>query len=126
MDILFRSVITEIGPEVPDLLEGGVLILFAAGAPAELAEVSVQHRIVEQPRLAAPEPGSDIQIGDVTTTITGVGEQAWAKVRDIGHVVINFNGLDTPERPGEICASQANLEALAASLRSGAEIVISV
>ena len=33
---------------------------------------------------------------------------AWSKVREIGHVVINFNGATEAERPGEICASEVD------------------
>ena len=39
MKTYFRTTITQVGPDVADLIEGGVLILFADGAPAELAEV---------------------------------------------------------------------------------------
>jgi glucitol/sorbitol PTS system EIIA component len=72
-----------------------------------------------------PVPGAELRIGTRTTTLTGVGGLAWAKVRELGHVVVNFNGLDTPERPGELCAAQVNLDALSDALRPGVEIVIS-
>jgi PTS system glucitol/sorbitol-specific IIA component len=124
MDVFLRSVITKVGPEVPDLLAGGVLILFADGAPEELAEVSVLHQIESEPSITGPEPGAELCIGNLSVILTGVGEHAWAKVRDIGHVVVNFNGLDVPERPGELCASQINLDALGAALTAGNEIII--
>jgi PTS system glucitol/sorbitol-specific IIA component len=123
MDFL-RSMITKVGPEVPDLLAGGVLILFAEGAPEELAEVSVLHQIAGEPTVTGPEPGAELCIGSLSAILTGVGNHAWAKVRDIGHVVVNFNGLDVPERPGELCASQVNLDALGAALTAGTEIII--
>ncbi|MCB8881384.1 PTS cellobiose transporter subunit IIB [Acidisoma cellulosilytica] len=124
MSIIFRSTITSVGPEVLELLEGGILILFAEGAPPELAEVSVLHRIVEQPSPDAPVPGAEFKIGDLSAILTGIGDHAWAKVRDIGHVVVNFNGEDVPERPGELCASEVNLAALAELLQAGREITI--
>jgi PTS system glucitol/sorbitol-specific IIA component len=124
MDVFLRSVITKVGPEVADLLAGGVLILFADGAPEELAEVSVLHKVAGEPAVTGPGPGAELCIGDLSTILTGIGEHAWAKVRDIGHVVVNFNGLDVPERPGELSASQVNLEALTETLRAGTEIVI--
>ena len=122
---LLRTVVTEIGPDVPDLLAGGVLILFASGAPPELAEVSVLHEAAGSAAPEAPRPGARLRIGPLATTLTGVGSLAWAKVRDIGHVVINFNGQGTPERPGELCAALVDLERLGEALRPGAEIVIS-
>ena len=124
MDVFLRCVITKVGPEVADLLAGGVLILFADGAPEELAEVSVLHRVASEPSVAGPGPGAELCIGNLSSILTGVGEHAWAKVRDIGHVVVNFNGLDAPERPGELCASQVNLAALEAALQAGTEIII--
>lgn len=124
MKTYFRTTITVVGPDVSDLLEGGVLILFAEGAPAELAEVSVLHRVAEAPDSDAPVPGAEILVGDVAARLTGIGELAWNKIRDLGHVVINFNDSATPERPGEICASSVNTDALAAATASGAEIVI--
>ncbi|MBB3952464.1 PTS glucitol/sorbitol transporter subunit IIA [Aureimonas jatrophae] len=119
-----RTTVTAVGPDVPDLLEGGVLILFADGAPPELAEVSVLHSVVEGPSDEPPAIGTPIRIGPVLGSLTGIGPLAWAKVRDIGHVVINFNGEAEPARPGEMTATAVSGDELAAALRSGAEIVI--
>ncbi|WP_062012478.1 PTS glucitol/sorbitol transporter subunit IIA [Aureimonas sp. AU4] len=119
-----RTTVTAVGPDVPDLLEGGVLILFADGAPPELAEVSVLHSVVEGPSDEPPAVGAPIRVGSVLASLTGIGPLAWAKVRDIGHVVINFNGEAEPARPGELTASPVDGGELAAALRSGAEIVI--
>ncbi|WP_279482155.1 PTS glucitol/sorbitol transporter subunit IIA [Aureimonas sp. SK2] len=119
-----RTRVTAVGPDVPDLLEGGVLILFADGAPPELAEVSVMHAVEGEPSTGAPAPGVPIRIGSVEARLTGIGELAWAKVRDIGHVVINFNGAAAPERPGELTASPVDGEMLARALQPGATIAI--
>ncbi|KQT52423.1 MULTISPECIES: PTS glucitol/sorbitol transporter subunit IIA [unclassified Aureimonas] len=124
MPVHLRTLVTAVGPDVPDLLEGGVLILFADGAPPELAEVSVLHRVTEGPSDDAPKVGTPIRIGPVEAQLTGLGDLAWAKVRDLGHVVINFNGADHPERPGEIAATEVDGTALAAALSAGTEIVI--
>ncbi|MCX7303944.1 MAG: PTS cellobiose transporter subunit IIB [Hyphomicrobiales bacterium] len=123
MSVLLRTRVTEIGPEVADLAEGGVVILFADGSPPELAEVSVLHKAETAPSDDAPTKGASIAIGGITATITAVGTAAWAKVRDIGHVVINFNGASEAERPGEICADAIDPQALIAELRTGAIIV---
>lgn len=119
-----QTTMTAIGEEVPDLLEGGVLILYADGAPAALAEVSVQHAsddIAEQ----VPPVGSRVAIGDARTTVSAVGPTAWGKVRDIGHVVLNFNGAARAERPGEICVAPCDAEALRLALKVGGHITIS-
>ena len=124
MTQFLRTRVTAVGPDVPDLLEGGVLILFAEGAPPELAEVSVLHAVEGEATSEAPTPGVSIRVGSVSARLTGIGGLAWAKVRDIGHVVINFNGATDPERPGELTASEVDGAALAAALQPGAEIVI--
>ncbi|MGF6723063.1 PTS system glucitol/sorbitol-specific IIA component [Paraburkholderia sp. GAS41] len=119
----YKTVITDVGPEVRDLLEGGVLILYAEGAPPELAEVSVLHR-AEPAHAEAPRAGSRLRIGEVSAQVSAVGPTAWNKVHEMGHVVINFNGASTAERPGEICVQPVDMDALLASIRSGTLIEI--
>src|ERR1700735_4701426 len=119
----YKTVISEVGPEVRDLLEGGVLILYADGAPPELAEVSVLHR-AEQAHAEAPRAGSQLRIGEVSALVTAVGPTAWNKVHEMGHVVINLNGSNTAERPGEICTQPVDTDALLACIRSGTVIEI--
>lgn len=124
MSIHLKTRITAIGPEVADLAEGGVLILFADGSPPELAEVSVMHIVEEGPDASAPAIGDKIAIGSVNAEITAVGESAWQKVREIGHVVISFTGANSTDRPGEICASEIVGEDLVAALKEGQIITI--
>ncbi|MBN7757172.1 PTS cellobiose transporter subunit IIB [Nitratireductor aquimarinus] len=124
MSVFLKTRITAVGPEVADLAEGGVLILFADGAPEELAEVSVLHAVQEGPSDAAPAAGARVTVGDVTAEITAMGEAAWNKVREIGHVVVNFNGANAVERPGEICASVVEPATLVAALKTDAVITI--
>ncbi len=124
MTVLLRTRVTSIGPEVADLAEGGVVILFADGSPPELAEVSVLHRTEHGPSEDAPQTGASLSLGSVSATITAVGETAWSKVLEMGHVVISFNGATAAERPGEICASEVDTDALVAALETGAIITI--
>jgi len=124
MAFIWKTEITAVGPEVADLAEGGVVIFFAAGAPPELAEVSVLHAQSELSPSVDPVPGSPIAIGPLQGHITAVGTSAWAKVREMGHVVINFNGATTTDRPGELCASPFEGDHLAAALAVGATVTI--
>lgn len=124
MTISLNTRVTAVGPEVADLAEGGVVILFADGSPSELAEVSVLHAIEAEPAAQPPSVGATISIGTIDATITAVGSSAWQKVLDIGHVVISFNGSNGADRPGEICATEIDTQALVAQLQTGASIVI--
>ncbi|MEX8495782.1 PTS glucitol/sorbitol transporter subunit IIA [Sphaerotilus sp.] len=122
--IYYSTTVTAIGEEVPDLLDGGVLILYEDGAPAALAEVSVQHRVSGMVASVAPPVGAQITLGTLTTRVSAVGSSAWNKVRELGHVVFNFNGAVLAERPGEICVEPLDLSALRQQMRSGSPIVI--
>ena len=124
MTTFYRTVITQIGPDVADLLDGGMLILFAEGSPPELAEVSVLHKVAEGPTPQSPQPGAEIAIGTVRATLTAIGEYAWNKIADIGHVVINFDGATTSGRPGELNASAVPTAELQDALKPGATIAI--
>lgn len=121
----YHTVITAVGPEVADLLDGGVLILFAEGAPPELAEVSVLHAVTEGPTPTAPPAGARLKVGDVTASLTAIGSLAWNKIADMGHVVINFDGASNTARPGELSASAVPADALAGAIKAGATITIS-
>ena len=121
--MFLKTTIAAIGPDVADLVENGVLILFAEGAPPELAEVSVLHK-VDSLSNASPKPGAKIMIGNLSATLTAIGPAAWKKVQDIGHVVINFNDAKSAERPGEICATTLTSADIMANLKPGQTISI--
>lgn len=124
MTTFYDTRITAVGPDVADLVEGGVLILFADGAPAELAEVSVLHKVSTGPTPDAPPVGASIEVGGLAAKLTAVGDLAWAKIGDMGHVVINFDGATKSNRPGELNAAAVDNAQLAAALKPGAAIVI--
>ncbi len=118
----FNTIITAVSDEARELVSEGVLILFAEGAPPELAEVSVLHRVQQEPSAAPPADGATLSVAGIPSRITAIGEYAWQKVGEMGHVVINYNGADAAPRPGEISAGSVDLKALAEALASGAEI----
>ena len=118
----FRTVVTHVSKEALELVEGGILILFAEGAPPELAEVSVLHRVIAKPTAEAPAVGAELKIGGMSTKVTAVGENAWQKVDEMGHVVINFDGATVAPRPGEVSVAPVDLAALVAVLRPGTEM----
>src|SRR6218665_58331 len=62
--IYYSTTVTGIGAEVPDLLDGGVLILYADGAPPALAEISVQHRVDGALPTPAPPVAAAIFVRD--------------------------------------------------------------
>lgn len=122
--IYYRTVVTEVGEEVADLLDGGVLILYAHGVPAALAEVSVMHQVQDEAVGHIPSVGSIIRLGDLQTRVTAIGATAWHKVKELGHVVINFNASASAERPGEMCVEALDPELVKASMIRGCLVLI--
>jgi PTS system glucitol/sorbitol-specific IIA component len=116
--------ITAIGPEAAEMAEGGIVILFADGAPPELAEVSVLHKTAQEPSDAEPPIGSSVRFGALQVKITGIGPTAWAKMKSMGHIVFAFNGGDGSDRPGEICVTEVPLRDLLAQLKAGNKISV--
>ncbi len=123
MEPIYRTEIKEIGPEVPEFLEMGLLITFAVGAPPELAEMSVLHEPTHR-RDKAPEPGDVLAIGPLEFRITAIGEKAWKNVMDLGHAVFAFNGATEVELPGQIYVEPQGAESLKEEIRPGARIEI--
>ncbi|MEY5100481.1 MAG: hypothetical protein RJA36_3200 [Pseudomonadota bacterium] len=122
--IYYSTTVTEVGVEVHDLMDGGVLILYADGAPPALAEVSIQHKVSHESRQSQPAVGDIVSIGDLCARITAMGDTAWNKVTDLGHVVLSFNGCEVADRPGEICVEPLDPEDLKGVVVSGCRIEI--
>jgi PTS system glucitol/sorbitol-specific IIA component len=124
LETIYLTEVTEIGPEVAEFFEAGLLILFQAGAPPELAEMSVLHEPVSGPREDPPEPGDVVAFGERELRVTAVGEKAWKNIQDLGHAVFKFNGAEEVELPGEIYLEQTDLESLRDAIRPGLRLEI--
>jgi glucitol/sorbitol PTS system EIIA component len=125
METIYLTEVTEIGPEVAEFLEAGLLILFQAGAPPELAEMSVLHEPISR-REDPPKPGDVVAFGDRELRVTAVGEKAWKNIQELGHAVFKLNGATEVELPGEIYLEQTDLESLRDAIRPGLRIEIKV
>jgi glucitol/sorbitol PTS system EIIA component len=122
---IYLTEVTEIGPEVAEFLEAGLLILFQAGAPPELAEIAVLHDPSSR-REEPPEPGDVLEIEGHEFRITAVGYKAWQNVQDLGHAVFKFDGASEPELPGQIHLEGEGAENLGGVVRPGARLEIRV
>jgi PTS system glucitol/sorbitol-specific IIA component len=99
---IYLTEVTEIGPEVAEFLEAGLLILFEAGAPPELAEIA----------------------GPREFRITSVGSKAWQNIQDLGHAVFKFSGSEEAGLPGEIHLEERGAEELGEMIRPGVRVEI--
>ncbi len=120
---IYLTEVTELGPEVAEFLEAGLLILFQAGAPPELAEIAVLHEPISR-REAPPEPGDVLAIGPLEFRITAVGSKAWQNIQDLGHAVFRFSGSREAELPGEIHLEEQGAEDLGETVRPGVRVEI--
>jgi glucitol/sorbitol PTS system EIIA component len=122
---IYQTEVTEIGPEVAEFLEAGLLILFETGAPPELAEIAVLHEPSAR-REEAPEAGDVLVIEGHEFRITAVGYKAWQNVQQLGHAVFKFDGAAEPELPGQIHLEGPGVESLGEVVRPGARLEIKV
>ena len=120
---IYLTEVKEIGPEVAEFLEAGLLILFETGAPPELAEIAVLHDPTTR-REEAPEPGDVLEIEGHEFRITAVGYKAWQNVQALGHAVFKFDGAPEPELPGQIHLEGSGVENLGEVVRPGARLEI--
>lgn len=105
-DQYYDSEIRSIGDGVGEMVEGGVLILFAEPCPEALAEVSLVHAPVAGLEERAPQPGDTVRVGTSELAITKVGELVSGNLWSLGHIVIYVNPeADAPLLPGAVHAT---------------------
>lgn len=124
MDYIYRTEITEVGPDVEEMLDAaGSLITFENGAPPELAEISVLHEHTDQ-REDPPVPGDTLAIGPREFEITAVGGVAWKNMLELGHAAFKFNGAEEANLPGEICLEEQDVETVKKMIEPGVSLEI--
>lgn len=114
----YRLTILGIGEMASEIFEEGLLIFFGNNAPGELKEVSIVHD--GQNLQADIVQGDIIQIGDTQVTVLCVGEVVNDNLRNLGHMVIKFNGIETPENPGDINVEKRELP----DIQVGMEVLV--
>ena len=124
MEYIYRTEITEVGPDVEEFLDGaGLMITFEDGAPPELAEISVIHKYTEQ-REEPPVAGDILAIGPLEFEITAIGGTAWKNMLELGHAAFKFNGAQEAGLPGEICLKEQGLEDVKETIGPGVSLEI--
>ncbi len=100
----YESTVLRAGNEASELVDGGVLILYADPIPDALESVSVVHAPTAPPS-AAMRAGDLLDVGDQRLRITRVGDLADENLRTLGHVVVYVDpGDDAPLLPGAVHA----------------------
>lgn len=105
--IKYEAQIIEIGPLVSEFTDAGILVFFGADAPEELREFAIIHD--GQTLVQDVQPGDLIHLDQNSYSVLAVGEIANKNLAALGHFIVKFNGQDTPEMPGDICAEECAL-----------------
>lgn len=117
--IKYQARITAIGPQVSEFADAGVLVFFGQNAPPELAEFAILHDGTHLEREIGPD--DQIRLGGNSYRVLAVGDVANQNLSALGHLVVKFNGMTTPEMPGDVCAEAAPLPKLEVGMEFGIE-----
>lgn len=109
-EVRYSTVVTRVGPLVPDFLAQGVLILFGAQAPEELHDFCALHR--PDTETGGLRVGDLVTIDDATFTVTAIGEVAETNLLTLGHLDLKANGASSAPLPGDVCVEAAALPAV--------------
>ena len=98
---IFEGKVLEIGPLVREFSDAGILVFFGEGAPPELKEFSIIHdgKLSEE----NVKKGDYFSVIGEAYKVLAVGEVANKNFRNLGHLIVKFNGKNKPELPGDIC-----------------------
>ena len=116
--IKYEATVTHIGPMVKEFIEAGILVFFGPDAPPELVEFSIIHD--------GKELKKDVVVGDVVMIdeesykVLAVGDVANDNFRNLGHLIMKFNGKDKPELPGDVCVEEKSIP----EVKIGTELTI--
>ena len=104
MTLKYQTTVTAVGPMAVEFAAEGILVFFGTDAPEELHDFAILHE--HTPNEDDVVPGDTLEIAGVDYTVTGVGDVANDNLRNLGHLVVKFNGLTETELPGEVSVTE--------------------
>ncbi len=108
--VKYSATVLHVGPLLGEFTEAGILVFFGQDAPEELQEFSVIH---DGTTLEADlEPGDFVSLDGEEYKILAVGEVANINFRNLGHLVMKFNGESKVDLPGDVCVENKPLALL--------------
>lgn len=104
MNTIIFGTVKFIGPLVSEFINEGILVFFGLDAPEELKEFSI---IWDIEKLVRPLKVDDYLFVDGEKyKILGVGEIANKNLKNLGHLIIKFNGKNEINLPGDVNVEQ--------------------
>lgn len=102
--VVYSTTVTAVGELVSEFRDQGILVFFGEGAPVELHEFSVLHKVEVSQR--APLVGDVIRIQSAESAdefnVLAVGSVASDNLLNLGHLDLKANGLAEAELPGDV------------------------
>lgn len=121
MTEIYRTTITEAGPDAEAFLDQGMFVTFGENAPEALREFCF---LVAPAASTAPIlPGQELRIDTATARITAVGDLARRNLDALGHVTISLDAAATASMDGTI---HVQVGPTAIRPKVGSELVIEV
>ena len=97
----YRAAVQAVGELAGEFIAEGILVFFAVDAPEELRETALVHDCTDEP--AAPvEIGDIIRLDRHSFPVLAVGRVANENLKNLGHLVLKFNGLTEAEMEGDV------------------------
>jgi PTS system glucitol/sorbitol-specific IIA component len=97
--VVYSTTVTAVGELVSDFRDQGIIVFFGEGAPEELHEFSVLHKVEVSER--APIAGDLIRINEEEFNVLAVGSVVSDNLLNLGHLDLKANGLTEAELPGD-------------------------
>ena len=97
--VVYSTTVTAVGELVSDFRDQGILVFFGEGAPEELHDFSVIHKV--EVSESAPTPGDVIKINEDEFNVLAVGHVVSDNLLNLGHLDLKANGLTEAELPGD-------------------------
>jgi len=109
--VKYETTVIGTGELLQEFVNEGILVFFGKEAPEELLETAVVIEHKTEPT-ADVIPGDIIELGSHSFPVLAVGPVANDNLRNLGHLVIKFNGLEEPEMKGDVCVPEGSIPAL--------------
>jgi PTS system glucitol/sorbitol-specific IIA component len=105
--IVYSSTVTAVGDLVPEFRDQGILVFFGEGAPSELHEFSILHKVETSERAA--KEGDLIRINSDEYKVLAVGHVASENLLNLGHLDLKANGETKADLPGDVNVEKKEL-----------------
>lgn len=105
--IVYSSTVTAVGDLVPEFRDQGILVFFGEGAPSELHEFSILHKVEISERAA--KEGDLIRINSDEYKVLAVGHVASDNLLNLGHLDLKANGETKADLPGDVNVEKKEL-----------------